>query len=338
MKRIIYIVPYFGRFPDFFKMWLLSCKYNPTIDWMILTDDKTEYDYPPNVHVYYMSFDELKKHIQAKYDFPIELTSPYRLCDYKVAYGDIFSENIKEYDFWGYCDIDMFWGDIRSFLTEERLGKFDRIGYLEHSTVYRNTPENNSLYKKSLDGEYIYKKIFQTPGNTNCYFDELHIGHIFDQQGMKTCKDLIFADIMPWSPKFMLSYAKGRDMAKNRNRIFTWENGHLYSHSIIDGHIENDEYMYIHFLKRNMEFSQEYSEQTDFLIVPNRFLLDIPQISIRLIKKYSSGFIFSFWWSLFKRNRHRITLSRLKSFFKRKLHESKKINKMIEQAEDNEKN
>ena len=143
---------------------------------------------------------------------------------------------------------------------------------------------------------------------------------------------------MPWSPKFMLSYAKDRDMAKNRNRVFTWEKGHLYSHSIIDGHIENDEYMYIHFLKRNMDFPKEYSEHTDFLIVPNRFLLDIPQISIRLIKKYSSGFIFSFWWSLFKRNRHRITLSRLKSFFKGKAHESKKINKMIEQAEDNEKN
>lgn len=337
MKKIIYIVPYFGHFPDFFKMWLLSCQYNPTIDWMILTDDKTEFDYPPNVHVYYMSFEELKKHIQSKYDFPIGLSTPYRLCDYKVAYGDIFSEKITDYDFWGYCDIDMFWGDIRSFLTKERLEKFDRIGYLGHSTIYRNIPEINNLYKKQLEGEYIYKKIFQTSGNTNCYFDELYIGKIFDQYGIKTCEDFIFADIMPWSPKFMLSYAKDRDMAKNRNRIFTWENGHLYSHSVIDGNIEKDEFMYIHFLKRDMTFPKEYAKCVEFLIVPNRFLLYVPQISIRLIKKYSSGIMLSFWLSLFKRNRKKITLSNLKSFFERKMHESRKINKMIEQAEKNEK-
>lgn len=338
MKKIIYIVPYFGRFPDFFNMWLFSCKYNPTIDWMIITDDETEFAYPPNVHVLYMSFAELKMHIQKKYDFHIELSTPYRLCDYKVAYGDIFYEKIKEYDFWGYCDIDMFWGDVRSFMNEERLNNYDRIGYLGHSTIYKNNPEINTLYRSLLDGENICKKIFQTAGNANCFFDELYIGQIFDKYGMRTCKDLIFADLMPWSPKFMLSYSKDRDMAKKRNRIFTWENGHLYSHSVIDGHVEKDEFMYIHFLKRYMSFPKEYSENTEFLIVPNRFLSKIPQMSIQIIKKYSSGFMFSFWWSLFKRNRHKITFSKLKSFFKGKLHESKKIGRMIKQAEINEKN
>ena len=338
MKKIIYIVPYFGRFPDFFNMWLFSCKYNPTIDGMIITDDETEFAYPPNVHVFYMSFAELKMQIQKKYDFHIELSTPYRLCDYKVAYGDIFYEKIKEYDFWGYCDIDMFWGDVRSFMNEERLNNYDRIGYLGHSTIYKNNPEINTLYKSSLDGESVYEKIFQTAGNTNCFFDELYIGQIFDKYGKRTCKDLIFADLMPWSPKFMISYAEDRDMAKNRNRIFTWKKGHLFSHSLMDGDIEKDEFMYIHFLKRDMSFPQDYSLFDSFLIVPNRFSHNIPLLTRKVIKRNSSSFLWSFWWKLFLRNYHKISINNVVLYFKRKYRESKKINNMILNAELNEKN
>ena len=57
---IVYLIPYFGKLPESFQMWLLSCKMNPSIDWLLLTDDKTEYDYPDNVHVSYMSYEDIK--------------------------------------------------------------------------------------------------------------------------------------------------------------------------------------------------------------------------------------------------------------------------------------
>ena len=61
MKSICYIVPYFGKLPSGFQLWLMSCKMNPTIDWLIFTDDKTEYDYPENVKVNYCTFDDIRK-------------------------------------------------------------------------------------------------------------------------------------------------------------------------------------------------------------------------------------------------------------------------------------
>ena len=57
MYSIAYVVPYFGKFPKGFQFWLLSCKCNPSIDWLIFTDDKTPYDYPENVKVTYWTFD-----------------------------------------------------------------------------------------------------------------------------------------------------------------------------------------------------------------------------------------------------------------------------------------
>ena len=54
MNSICYVVPYFGTLPKTsFRLWLKSCKANPTVNWIIFTDDKTEYDYPDNVKVYY---------------------------------------------------------------------------------------------------------------------------------------------------------------------------------------------------------------------------------------------------------------------------------------------
>ena len=67
MLSIVFICPYFGKLPkNQFPLWLKSCKYNYNIDWIIFTDDKTKYDYPTNVKVIYMKFDEFKDILQKK--------------------------------------------------------------------------------------------------------------------------------------------------------------------------------------------------------------------------------------------------------------------------------
>lgn len=39
MKSIVVIIPYFGKFLAYFNMWLLSVKYNPTVDFCIITKE-----------------------------------------------------------------------------------------------------------------------------------------------------------------------------------------------------------------------------------------------------------------------------------------------------------
>lgn len=89
-KRLALIIPYFGKFNSYFQLFLKTCKYNPRTDWIIFTDDKTNFNYPENVHVYYMTFKNMQKLIQSKFDFEVSINKPYKLCDYKVAYGYIF--------------------------------------------------------------------------------------------------------------------------------------------------------------------------------------------------------------------------------------------------------
>lgn len=49
--------------------------------------------------VRYMSFEEMCDKIQKHFEFKIELPAPYKLCDYRPAYGEIFQDEIREYDF-----------------------------------------------------------------------------------------------------------------------------------------------------------------------------------------------------------------------------------------------
>ena len=167
MFRIGYLLPYFGNLPKGFDLWLLTCQANPSIDWLIFTDDRTKYNYPENVKVKYISYDAFKKRIVDYFDFPVVIDRPWKLCEFRPAYGEIFSHELREYDFWGHCDTDLIWGDIRNFITDDILEKYDKIGFQGHSTLYRNTPEVNSRYKTIIPGQLSYKDIFNSSEDTN---------------------------------------------------------------------------------------------------------------------------------------------------------------------------
>ena len=93
---------------QFMSTWLESCKRNPTVDFLLFTDcNSGGGEMPCNLKVYTISFSDLRERIARLYNFPIALNKPYKLCDFRPAYGHIFEEELKVYDFWGFCDMDM---------------------------------------------------------------------------------------------------------------------------------------------------------------------------------------------------------------------------------------
>lgn len=251
MKKILLINCYFGTYPDYFELFLDSCKNNKSIDFLLFTDCKIE-EVPKNVQIIYINFEELKIKIQKKFDFQITLNTPYKLCDYKPAYGYIFEENIKGYDFWGYCDIDLLFGDLRKFLTEEILDNYEKIYQLGHLTMYKNTPENNRRFM--LPGQPEYKEAFTT--NVITVFDETFgVQRKYEKAGISTYKKRDYADISPRFHRFRLSdYFV--DISKKENnfhhQIFVYEQGKVYRYYLVKNMIQKDEFAYIHFQKREM--------------------------------------------------------------------------------------
>lgn len=278
MKKIVFIIPYFGKFPNYFQLFLNSCEKNLDYDWLILTDDKTKYNYSKNIRVIYTTFEKIKNKIQSKFDFKISLEKPYKLCDFKPCYGYIFEKEIEEYSHWGHCDVDLIFGKLNDFITEQMLNEYDKIFTLGHLTIYKNEHENNRLFMKKLNGEKIYKKYLSSPKGFQ--FDELYfdsINNIFEEYNKKIFTDYLCADIYTKSSNFkeILYYDKESKQSivskLEKNSFFVYENEKIKKYYTKNGQLREKEYIYIHLQKRKMELNENIFNLKTYKIIPNRF-------------------------------------------------------------------
>lgn len=244
--KVGFIIPYFGKWPIWFPAFLQSCASNPTIDWIFFTDCEIPDPKPDNVLFFKSTLQEVKKLACEKISMEVNLRNPRKLCDLKPTYGHVFEEYLKGYDFWGFCDIDIIWGDIRAFITDEILWEYDLITSRKetisgHFTILKNNDANRSLYR--TDDEY--KDLFIQ--EEYCWFDESTFAKIVRQKKVKK-------ELKVYWDTYLLNVENGRD-SHQEYHLDKWlyENGKLYD--LGKNRNERIEYMYLHFInwKRTME-------------------------------------------------------------------------------------
>jgi len=182
---IALIACWYGPYPWYFPYFVHSCSFNPTIDFYIITDNK-EYigDKPANIKIVYKTVEEINLTASKKLGFTVNIDNPYKLCDFKPAYGFIFLEIIGKYDFWGHGDIDVIYGNIRDFITDEMLKNYDIISPRPDWVpgcflLFKNTEKMNTLFMQSKD----YQTVF-TSSKHFC-FDETNFSHDLFTEGYK---------------------------------------------------------------------------------------------------------------------------------------------------------
>jgi hypothetical protein len=258
-KRIAIIIPYFGNLPNNFSFWLVSAKWNSSIDFLLWTDDRAHFDYPSNLKVTYISFADFKKKIQSKFNFHISLENPYKLCDYRPAYGHIFDEELKGYDFWGHCDLDVVWGNIRKYLTDEILDSYDKILDRGHLTLYRNTDTINQIF-------------FRFPFLQIALQDFRHYG--LDEGDLN---DGLWEKDQVWTDRKNIADIEYQPRNWSRceyqkPQCFRFSKGELTQYVLEDTKIIQRQYMYLHFQRRAMFV---YADASDtFLVSPQGFFSD----------------------------------------------------------------
>ena len=172
----------------------------------------------------------------------IEIKRPYKLCDFRPAYGLIFEEYLKNYDFWGHCDIDQIFGNIKNFVTEEVLNKYDKINKNGHFVLYRNTLRMNNLFKEK-GSLFDYVDVFKS--NENFAFDEYTgINMIVKKQNIKFFYINDFADIDKGVKRYI---CKNHDNYKYQ--CYKYDGGKIFK-VYYDNEIKEKEMMYLHFQKK----------------------------------------------------------------------------------------
>ncbi|MGL1889887.1 MAG: hypothetical protein OCD76_25465 [Reichenbachiella sp.] len=183
MNKIGIIIPYFGQWPSYFDIFLTSCSYNNNfIDYLFFTDIDIPKVTPSNVTFHDFTLDDFNRLAQKKIDPSINVTSPYKLCDFKPTYGHLFTEYLEDYTYWGHGDEDLILGDVSKFLAP-KLAKYPDIISVRKNWVsgsfclFKNTPRVNLLFSKSNHCPKIFSEnSYSAFDECTRLFDKLRLG------------------------------------------------------------------------------------------------------------------------------------------------------------------
>jgi len=240
---IAIVATYFGPLPLWMPAFLLSCRMNPDVDWIIYTDAQVPERPPRNVVFRPMDLDEFNRRSSAALAAPIAVLPSYlkKLTDLKPAYGLIFEDDLRRYDFWAYSELDIIWGDIRRFMTDRRLARYQiltarRYKLAGHFTLVKNTPETNRFFLRIPDA---IDKLTQP---RRLRLDEHALTDLLrDHVGSRWWPWLRTEPRVFWRQELTISADYQRAMPDGGGRL-VWRRGRTYD-------AEGREMMYLHFHK-----------------------------------------------------------------------------------------
>jgi hypothetical protein len=164
-NSILFIVPFFGKWPVWMEIYLDSIRRNPSVNFFFITDcDIFLFDGIQNIMTDHTTFEEYITRYKKILGTDIKISNPYKICDLRPFFGIIHREEIRNFDFFGWCDVDLFFGDIRSFYTDEILSKNDVISTHSNRLSGHCALLRNNRYHRQIGFRiYNWKEALKNP-------------------------------------------------------------------------------------------------------------------------------------------------------------------------------
>jgi hypothetical protein len=172
-RNVVFLVPYLGEWPVWMPLFLQSCAANPGADFRLLGDQPLAGPLPDNVRVDVMRVEELETRVRESLGLPFALRDPHKLCDLRPFFPALFPQITGSRAFWGYCDLDVVFGDLGrildlSFLREaDVFSAWDSRKLVGHFTLMRNAPAVAAVAYEIKDWRH---RLAVVPGTT--FMDE----------------------------------------------------------------------------------------------------------------------------------------------------------------------
>jgi uncharacterized protein DUF6625 len=251
-QELIILILYFGEWPEWINFFIESCKWNPEVRWLLYTDCGVAENKAENVEYVHLGFDDYKALARERLGVKFDPPNPYKLCDLRPCLGQIHQREIAGHRFFGYGDIDVIYGNLRRFYTDDLLESCDVISthperLSGHFLVLRNTEAIRCAYQRIPD----YRDLLERPGNSE--MDEGSFTTIFrssasDLQGSHAIQP--GSDPLRRGALFVERYStilspRGwHDGTMHYPQRWFWRRGSLTNES--DG---QREFLYLHFMR-----------------------------------------------------------------------------------------
>jgi len=293
------LVPHFGERPSYFPLVVRSMAANPDVSWLLFTDRPVP-GAPPNVAVRVGRFADLARRIQGNFDFEIALDRPYKLCDFRPAFGEIFADELAGYDFWGHCDLDVLFGRIREHLPAEAF-EADKILFQGNFALYRNTAEAARWYRHEV-GRISYRDVMTRPDAR--HFDEWGgIYYVLEDLGVRSWQQEVIFDLSFHRYRTRAEHPPGRDP-----RRYAWEDGEVCEYRLAGGQPRRRTALLVHLQKRTMRAPSAAVLAADrYWILPNGFAVqrDVSRWQVLAARVPAGRELLPFYWRRMQRARRR---------------------------------
>lgn len=251
--RIAVLIPYFGDWPPWIDFFVESCRSNRTIDWFLFSDCEPPRNRARNVRHVRIGFDEYKQVLSAALDIPVRADAPYKLCDVRPALAFVHSDLVRSYDFVGFGDLDVIYGDLRAFWDDATLDQHDLFSshpdrVSGHLCLMRNREDIVGAFRRARG----WKQAFQSKDYLN--FDERAFFNLF-----RGLKGRLRRGLGLESCRCFFREAYSTPAPTDRMRWF-WRNGRLTNEFY-----PHHPFMYLHFMSwhSNRWFSSQPGVRAD---------------------------------------------------------------------------
>ncbi|MEC6909356.1 DUF6625 family protein [Photobacterium piscicola] len=256
------LIPYFGKLPEWTSFFLKSCSKNNNYDFYIITDDKRKFEEYDNVKFIYYTFDDYCKQIRKKLHLKDVIYNYYKLNDIKPFLYFIHNDIIENYNYWGYCDIDLVFGNLDSFFKKYQDDNFyaisthrDRFAghfslFKVNSFIEKCSPFKIPNWKKMLESEQHYG-LEETSFGYSIFNFYILFGERLGRLFLKKAPKIVSNDYL-YGRKFLLNeyYTTpltpikfwDKSFGKHHPVDWKWISGHIYSNK------DNYEVPYLHFM------------------------------------------------------------------------------------------
>lgn len=288
-NKICILIPYFGKFNNYFNLWAYSASKNDFIDFYIISDTCNKNKIPKykNIHFIESTLEEIKRKFSNFFGFQCRLEKPYKLCDFKPFYYILFPEITRKYEYWGFGDVDLIYGDLAN-LFPKNFNEYDVLFKYGHLMICKNNDLINNLLLSEIDNKVLHEIYTH---DKSFYFDEREYSRfsIGKRIGLNVYdNEETIGDIYSYSYPLRLV----KKYKTNQELLFKYDEGKLIGYELVGNNLISKEYLYIHLQKRKM--TNKVREMEAFYINGSS-MFNCKKTDInKIYKKYSSKKIVSY--------------------------------------------
>jgi hypothetical protein len=248
--RATMIVCYFGSLPGWFPVFARSCGANPWLTVTVVGDARPPAGSPGNVVHVPMSFDEVVRRVDRLIGGGAAIVRPYKLCDVRPAYAEIFPELVDGFDWWGWGDVDVVHGDLTAAVADGLRGPYSMLLTQGSLCLCRNTPQMRQLYRGTAPDAPTFDEVVRDPANR--IFDEAPGLHrIAASQNVPVFRNATAADVNS-SPHRMTLANPWFGEADYPHQVFVWREGRVFREAWDGDRFLRREFGYVHLQKRRL--------------------------------------------------------------------------------------